>query len=69
MEEGGKELGRLVIAVVVVVALIAIAVAIFKGDAFKTKINNELNKVTSETSYVMPAVDYQLADSEIYFNA
>jgi len=53
MDEGGKQLGALVIAIVVVVALIAIAKVIF-GDSgiLKTKITEELNKVTSYVEIV-----------------
>ena len=55
IDEGSKQLGALVIAIVVIVALIAIARTVFgENGVLKTKINEELNKVTSteQTSYV-----------------
>lgn len=55
MDEGGKQLGAIVIAVVVVVLLIAIARLVFASDgAVKDKIDDELDKITSGTSYVEP---------------
>ena len=48
MDQGGKELGGLVIAIVVIIALIAIAKAVFSSDGIiKTKVTEELNKLTS----------------------
>jgi len=57
IDEGGKQLGALVIAIVVVVALIAIAKLVFGSDGvIKTKVTEELNKVTSSSAvnYVQP---------------
>lgn len=69
IDEGGKQLGALVIAIVVVVALIAIAAAVFGEDGvIKTKVNQELNKVTSSSpvSYVQPGNDqFELGDGTI----
>lgn len=52
MDEGGKQLGAIVIAVVVVLALIAIARAVFGTDGkVQQKVNTEIDKITS---YVEP---------------
>ena len=52
MDEGGKQLGAIVIAVVVVILLIAIARLVFAADGkVKDKIDDELDKITS---YVEP---------------
>jgi len=48
VDEGGKQLGAVVIAIVVIIALIAIAKAVFgENGIVKTKITEELNKITS----------------------
>ena len=48
MDEGGKQLGAVVIAIVVVIALIAIAKLVFGSNGIlKDKIEDELDKVTS----------------------
>lgn len=69
IDEGGKQLGALVIAIVVVVALIAIAKLVFSSDGvIKTKVNEELNKVTSSSTvnYVQPGNgQFELGDGEI----
>ena len=69
IDEGGKQLGALVIAIVVVVALIAIAGAVFgKGGVIENKVNQELNNVTSSSTvnYVQPGNgQFELGDGEI----
>ena len=69
IDEGGKQLGALVIAIVVVVALIAIAGAVFGRDGvIEDKVNEELDKVTSSSTvnYVQPGNDrFELGDGTI----
>lgn len=69
IDEGGKQLGALVIAIVVVVALITIAGIVFgENGVIETKINQELNKVTSSSAvnYVQPGNNQlELGDGEI----
>ena len=60
MDEGGKQLGAVIIAVIVVVALIGVAKALF-GDSgtLKTKIETELNNIkSSQVVYEMDMPDY-----------
>jgi len=59
MDEGGKQLGAVIIAVVVVVALIAVAKALFGADGtIKKKIQDELDKITSSQ------IVYELNESQ-----
>lgn len=59
MDESGKQLGAVVIAVVVVLALIAMARVII--PKLQTKVENELDKVTSTTT---GAITFNNGDNE-----
>lgn len=49
MDEGGKQLGALIIAVVVAIALIALGKNLFKtGGTFDSNVTNSLGALTSE---------------------
>lgn len=60
MDEGGKQLGAVIIAVIVVVALIGVAQALFgESGTLKTKVENELNNIkSSQVVYEMDMPNY-----------